>query len=77
MSFLIGKTIANYTQTYILTINTILQQKFFGIEKIRTLKNIKKNKFKILRYSVSSLFDRELNSTFNNPSLNVTILLEV
>ena len=79
MSFLIGKTIANYTQMYILTINTIIQQKIFGIEKNRTLKNrtLKNIKFKILRYSVSSLLDRELNSAFNNPSLNVTILLEV
>ena len=40
-------------------------------------KFLKKIKFKILRYSVSSLFNRELNSTFNNASLNVTILLEV
>ena len=36
------KCIANLTQMYILTINTILQQKFFGHRKIRTLKKIKK-----------------------------------
>ena len=33
----------------------------FRIEKVRTLKNIKKIKFKTLRYSVSSYFDRDVN----------------